>query len=100
MTWWSFESRILSFSWRHVHRPSYRFCGRLSRHSVSSAFLKFLDLLFVLFCLLGHRECDLFGDELAYGIGVHRHLPVKFHGCFFRDLGDILAFLEFRNSVV
>ena len=60
----------------------------------------FLDLLFIFFCLLGHHYCDLLGDELSYGIGVHRHLPGKFCGCFFRDLGDILAFLEFWYSVV
>ena len=25
LTWWSFESLIFCFSWRRVHRPSYRF---------------------------------------------------------------------------
>ena len=58
--------------------PRTVFWGWISWHSVSSTFLKFLNLLFTLFCLLGHRGCDFLVDELSNEFGINRHLPVNF----------------------
>ena len=65
--------------------PLVPFWGWLSWHYISSTFLQFFDLLFILLGLLGHRDCDWLGE---------------LHGCFLCSLGDFMALLECWHSVI